>query len=106
MKYAAGIIFLFALMISSCSENDSGKAKFIKTYKEILIVRELYSDSSEAALKVNETFKQNGYTEPEFRKEFMKFAADKDEFVRIIDKLREEARIEAQKAGARKPDKE
>jgi hypothetical protein len=86
------LIFIFAV---SCSTKDDSNQKFFNTYKEILIVREQTSDNEKATDQIKTILKKNGYTETEFREEFMTLSKDKVKFMRLLDSIRIKANLEA-----------
>lgn len=85
MKYLAVIILTFLLI--SCDSGNSNKERFIKTYKEILVVREIHKDSLEANKRVMEIIRKNGYTEPEFKQAFFELAKERKNY-NLIDSIR------------------
>ena len=89
-------ILIFILLFVSCSgEKDSPDERFIETYKEVLVIREMYPmDTAKANKKVDSVFEANDYTEPEFRKDYFKYAKNSKEFVNMIDSLRKSIRFE------------
>lgn len=92
----AYIIFALILLLgmASCENKKSIDDNFIDTYKNILIVRERFTnDSLTAAKKIDSVMKAHSYTEPQFQADFFKYAQEnKEEFVKAIDSLREMAR--------------
>lgn len=62
--------------------------RFIRTYRDILIIRELYPDTAVANPKVREILRQNGFTREEFRRVYIEMAKDPERFRRLIDSLR------------------
>jgi hypothetical protein len=86
------LIFLFAV---SCSNKDDSTEKFLNVYKEILIVREQNSDNETATKKINAVLEKNGYTEKEFRAEFIELSQDREKFLKLLDSIRIQASQEA-----------
>ncbi|MEI6090164.1 MAG: hypothetical protein WCR42_06915 [bacterium] len=86
------LIFVFAV---SCSTKNDDTEKFLNAYKEILIVREQTNDNDLATKKINTILEKNGYTETEFRTEFMKLSQDKEKFLKLLDSIRIKASQEA-----------
>jgi hypothetical protein len=89
------LIILIAIAAISCSTKDNGTDKFLNVYKEILIVREQTSDNEIATKKINSILEKNGYSEAEFREEFMKLSQDKEKFLKLLDSIRIKASQEA-----------
>ncbi len=89
------IILLLVLFAVSCSKEDKSTDKFLNVYKEILIVREQTSDNEVATKQINSILKKNGYTENQFRAEFMELSKDKEKFLRLLDSIRIKASQEA-----------
>lgn len=99
--YKKIILVLCLCLFSACSDwdfnwnfLDGGKDNFIETYKEILIVREKYPDTSKTNKEVIKIYEKHEYTEQSFREDFFKFAKDKEEFIEMIDTARERAKRE------------
>ena len=92
------IVFTSAFILSSCSLwerlRGSDKENFINTYKEILVTRELYPDTSKANRKVESIMKNHGYTHESFKEEYFRFAEDSEEFIKLIDSARSLAKDE------------
>lgn len=82
------LIILSLTFAVSCSDNNESETKFFKTYREILVAREMYQDSSEANLKVEQIIQENGYTQQSFRQTFFELAEDKNRFTKMIDSVR------------------
>lgn len=87
MKYFFCLLFL----IVSCTESSNNlEEKFISTYKEILMVRQTYPDTTIANPKVDSLLKANNYTEEEFRSEMFSLMKDNKELLKVLDSLRNE----------------
>ncbi len=92
-KFFAASVLLVFLLLPSCS-GDTEKKRFVETYKEILLTREKFTDTTIANRKVHEVLQKNGYTDREFRRTFFKFAENKLEFIGMIDSARAKAKRE------------
>lgn len=82
------------MILSSCLLWDGDDEKFRKAYKEILIIRELVEDSALAQKEVEAVYVKYGYSEESFKKDFYYFAENIEEFLVIMDTVREEAKRE------------
>lgn len=91
------IIFIFAFIAISCSNQEKDLNIFMKTYKEILITREAIQDSIEANNAVRKIIERNGYTLEEFKNEFFILAKDNKEFSLILDSLRKSFKLDINK---------
>ena len=101
------LILLLVITTGSCSKDEVDTEKFLKTYKEILIIRESYADTAKANKIVRELMSEKGYTESEFRKDFFKLMSEEDN-VRYLDSLRNSIRADLEdsaKAGISSPKK-
>ena len=95
MKKVFAAVVLTILIIACSGESDSPDERFIQTYKEVLVVREMYPmDTTKANKKVDSVFEANDYTESEFRKDYFKYARNSKKFVNMIDSLRKSIRFE------------
>jgi hypothetical protein len=87
------LIIIFAF--NSCDflpwEKNKEKERFINTYKEILIIREKYPDTTIANPKVRIIIKINGYTQDSFRDKFYEYSKDGEEFMKMLDSARTRA---------------
>lgn len=88
MNFKMLILSISLLFILSCSDDSAEEKRFMKTYKEILVVRETVTDSVEANQKVGKVIEQNGYTQLTFRDKFFDLAKDKQRFTKMIDSVR------------------
>lgn len=79
---------LFTLM--ACSKSND-KEHFAETYKNILIAREMGTDSIATNQQVNKILLDAGYTEKEFRQEFMEYAKDRQAFVQFLSEIKAKA---------------
>jgi hypothetical protein len=83
------------IALTACGPGESEKQCFSQTYQEILVVRELESDSLEANEKVRQVLEDHGFTEPEFRQLYFDLAEDRESFITMMDSIRARARREA-----------
>ena len=98
MKKISIIIASLAIILPACFLWDGDEERFKETYKEILIAREMISDSLEANEEVNRIREEHGYTEQSFMDEYIYYAnKDREKFIAIMDSIREEARLEITK---------
>lgn len=82
------LLILIALLIA-CSNEKEERDRFLRTYKEILFIRETVSDTLEANNKVIEAMRNNGYSEEQFREKYFDYAKNPQEFIVLLDSLRE-----------------
>ena len=75
-------------LITACSEYEIDKEMFIDAYKEVLTVRELVSDSAEANKAIESIYLKYEITEDLFKKEFFRYAETEEDFIEIIDSVR------------------
>ena len=102
MKLIIGIIVTLVFVWSSgCSKEDKSKENFIETYKEILVIREMYQDSTKANESVKLIFKKNGYTEKSFFDEWKKYTSNPQNFNQMMDTIRQRAQMELIKLNKR-----
>lgn len=78
----------FGLLLTCCSTNDE---RFVNTYTEIITVRMQHADTSVANPLVQRVLERHGYTELEFRDEFLERARQPDHLRRLIDTARARA---------------
>lgn len=87
MKYIViGLVFLFTF--TACNESQQSYDKFMNTYSDVLLTRELIKDSIAANTKVKEILARNGYSLNSFKEEMFKLAKDRESFKSGIDSLR------------------
>jgi hypothetical protein len=79
-------ILIFTLI--ACGDSKKDYDKFMNTYSEVLLTRELILDSVVANAKVKEIMIKNGYTLNSFKEEMFKLAKDRESFKSGIDSLR------------------
>ncbi len=87
------IAFSLCFMLFACdSEGNVDKDKYLKVYKEILVVRESISDSIAANKEVQLILDKYKYTTKSFADETMKLMSQDKDLFNIIDSLRKEFR--------------
>jgi hypothetical protein len=101
----AALIF-FVLLQVSCSDYWQDRDRFMTTYKEILIVREMYADTATANAEVKKIFRKNNYTEKAFLEEWKEFTENPQEFIIMMDTIRERAQKEIIKSRQQKNNSE
>lgn len=84
------IIALFFLV--ACSRWSNDDETFVRTYTEIIIIREQYPDTALANTKVAAILRQNGFTEASFRQRFRDLAEKPERLRQILDTARNRAR--------------
>jgi len=82
------------ILFIACSHSDDDKERFIRTYKEILIARERYQDTTIANAEVKKTYKKNQYTEQTFFEDWKYYVKDPKEFLIMMDTIRSRAQQE------------
>ncbi|MBM2813757.1 MAG: hypothetical protein HW421_519 [Ignavibacteria bacterium] len=87
MKYL--IAFFTILILVSCSESKE-QEKFLNVYREILIARDSYLDSIKASKEILKIYTKYGFTAETFKKKYFEYAANHQEFIRMIDSLRQQ----------------
>lgn len=95
------LLFIAIISFSACS-GDKEKAKFMNTYKEILIARSQIADSAQANKQVFKVLKSNGYTIRSFEKQWQEYASNPEEFIAMMDSIRTQAKDEILKQQAKK----
>ncbi|MGE5479332.1 MAG: hypothetical protein ACM3U1_02785 [Chloroflexota bacterium] len=85
------------VIVVACADANRDRERFMRIYQEVLIARELHSDSLRAEEEVQKILQKNGFTEQSFREEFIKFAQDKDDFIRMMDTIRNRASRQTEK---------
>lgn len=83
------------LITMACSEDNSDKSHFFDIYKNILLVREQYPDTSVANPKVREILEKNGYTTLTFKNKFMEISQDREEFIKMMDSIKTKVKNES-----------
>lgn len=83
------LLFLMALISYSCSFFEDDKEKFTETYREILIIREMYRDSARVNKEIGKLFEKNGYDWQSFDEEYNQLKDNPDVFMEIMDSVRE-----------------
>lgn len=82
-------------MLFSCFDKTDDKKFYdiLDTYKNILITRAEFQDTSIANPKILKILDRDGYTEPSFRKElFDLISADKEKYTLLLDSLKKSLR--------------
>lgn len=104
MNGKTGIVTLIITIFffSACSSSDKDKNNFIETYKEILVIREMYQDSVKANTAVKTIIKKNGYSDQSFYEEWKKYTANPSEFNTMMDTIRQRAQAELIRQNKRK----
>ncbi len=82
------LISIFMIGFVSCEDTSKSYDKFMNTYSEVLLTRELIKDSVVANTKVREILIRNGYTLNSFKEEMFNLAKDREAFKSGIDSLR------------------
>lgn len=88
------LLVLSILFFSCGSEDSKNEYPVIKIYKEVLIAREVNPDSSIANKKIDSIFQSYGTSEPEFRKRIIEQSQNRDDFIKLIDSLRNSIKSE------------
>jgi hypothetical protein len=82
-------LFLIVSFSYSCSFFEDDKEKFTETYREILIIREMYKDSARVNKEIEKLFEKNGYNWQSFDEEYNQFKVNPEVFMEIMDSVRE-----------------
>lgn len=88
-KVSILIAAILLTIIHSCSFFEKDKEKFIDTYREIVIIREMYTDTSKVNKEINKLFEKNGYDWDSFTDDYYSFVENPQEFLEIMDSVRE-----------------
>ncbi len=91
------LIALLSVTLNSCFLFEDKKEKFIETYREILIIRELYPDSAKAGKEIDKLYESNGYDRESFIDDYTDFKSNPEEFMAIMDSVRERNQRELNK---------
>lgn len=98
------ILFAASIIIFSCNDNVDID-KFSKVYTQILVVRELNSDSLTANQHVQKIIADNGYTMASFQKEFESLSNHPENLKKLYAKIKSDAKLKADSIRAtQKPD--
>lgn len=73
---------------SGWSEEDE---RFVETYTDILIVRELTPDTAVANPQVRKIIGEHGYTWESFREQYVQYTAKAEQFRAMLDSARNRA---------------
>jgi hypothetical protein len=95
--YLLILISACIILVVSCGESNEEKERFFKAYKEILVARETISDTASANMETAKIIMNNGFTKNEFKDMFISLSKNREEFVRVIDSLRQWATTKAAK---------
>jgi len=82
------IVFLFALIIFSCSDAKINEEKFYDMYKEILLIRKENEDTAVANPLVKELYKKYNYPQEKFKNDYLELSKDSKTFIKKIDSIR------------------
>ena len=82
-------ILLSTLLLVSCEKETSFDENYVNAYRDILIVRELFSDTAVANPKVRNIIKEYGYNEASFAKKFQELASQNEKFIVFLDSLKQ-----------------
>ncbi len=85
------------LMLWSCSFFEKDKDKFIDTYREILIIREMYTDSARVNKEIVKLFDKYSYDWDSFTEDYNSYKEDPQVFMEIMDSVRERNQRELNK---------
>ncbi len=85
------------LMLWSCSFFEKDKVKFIDTYREILIIREMYTDSARVNKEIVKLFDKYSYDWDSFTEDYNSYKEDPQVFMEIMDSVRERNQRELNK---------
>ncbi len=75
------VIIIFA---TGCNA-ESERAKFARTYADILYTRERNHDTAKANPEVRKVLKDNGFTEESFRQKFTEYSQNSDDMRALFD---------------------
>ena len=98
MKKILLFLCTFFIFFIACSHSDDDKERFIRTYKEILIARERYQDTTTANKEVKKVYKKNQYTEQTFFEDWKYYTQDPKEFLIMMDTIRSRTQQELLKS--------
>jgi len=82
------IIFLFVVIVFSCSDTKINEEKFYNMYKEILLIRKENEDTTVANPLVKELYKKNNYSQKKFKNDYFELSKDSKTFIKKIDSIR------------------
>ncbi|MBI5325160.1 MAG: hypothetical protein HZB41_07815 [Ignavibacteriae bacterium] len=80
-KLLIPVCLSFVLLFTYCSHTDEDRERFISTYKDILIARERYQDTTVANAEVKKVYKKNKYTEQTFFEDWKYYVKDPQDFL-------------------------
>lgn len=83
------VLIALSLIISACSEDTNKYERYTNTYYQVLIAREIFTDSTVANKEIRKVLAENGYTDKQFAEETYRiFQEDQKTLTTIIDSLR------------------
>lgn len=78
--------------VASCSSGWTDEdERFVQTYTDILIVRELTPDTTVANPQVRKIIAEHGYTWESFRAQYAQYTAEAEKFRAMLDSARNRA---------------
>jgi len=83
------LAFCAMLFLISCEQETTFDENYVNAYRDILIVRELFSDTAQANPKVRDIIKKYGYNEATFARKFQELANQNDKFIIFLDSLKQ-----------------
>jgi hypothetical protein len=72
----------------SCNNSNIDEKKFFDLYKDILVIRTQYEDTTIANPKIRELFDLYDYSEKQFKKDFYTLGTKDEKFASKVDSLR------------------
>lgn len=85
------LIFVLSFSLISCNNSqDEERENYLNAYKEILLIRLNDSDSTIANKKINHIYAKYGFTKESFTKTFKKLSKNPEEYLSILDSLRQQ----------------
>lgn len=91
-KSIVTVLIVIVCFLSSCNQTREDKDRFVNAYLDILIAREKFNDSTSANKEVMKVYDRYGFTETSFRDKYFEFAENPNEFIQIVDSIRELAK--------------
>ncbi len=92
MKKAISIVLMVWALLACSKLWTSSKDKFIDTYRDLFIARNMISDSNALRDEMAKIYEKHGYEgEKEFLEAFNEYSANLEEFRIMIDSARERA---------------
>ncbi len=85
------LLAIFSLFLFSCdSSSEKEKENYLNAYKEILFIRLNTTDTSIANKKILRIYEKYGFTKESFIKTFKKLSKNPEEYLNILDSLRQQ----------------